>query len=653
MIAYDLHTIKAHPLAIRRIVLTNQSLRTLPSEIRSCVYLRELDLQQNQIVDLPPWIAELSDLQTVNLKTNQLTIVPAAVFKLPSLSWLNLSHNQIRKWETQTSIPSTLLHLNLSHNAIASIPPNVFEKARLQELFFQYNPLGLFPDLPSSKTSLQTLHLEQTRQKQVPQNVHTYQNLRVLHLAKNQITDRATPKRWPPRLEQLDLSKNQLKTVPKSLKTALYLRTLAINHNLIQQIQLPPLPWLSTLSATANGITTMPDKLTQNNRLASIDLSENPIQHWHQPSSAIYLRHLSLNRCAIRKLPVLPKSLRSLSLRHNPELRYLTFKGSENLKEIDLSYSSFEGFKPIKNQDFQALEELSVYQTPFAQHPIPEQLLEAPNLRKIRGIANTTARDHFLELMTYSRTATLDLQERQSLWAFSLSNNQTDLPTNWLTLRKILRSHYTRLGYPCLELVVDRFGVPPDVRLLQTKGVYFFGKQPVSITQIEGELTALQIPVKESGVWVFGSLPFDLLPANPPKEVMTSSTFFQFLRSIRYTSENHQLTSEDRSSLRHLLWSASPINQQIGLHIISGLSNPEHYLPELIIQWKRTEDANLRKKIRRLLARYLQASDQSMLEHRVLFSRPLPYLAFRQKMIQLTSNISITMVEALDALSEF
>jgi hypothetical protein len=78
-----------------QIYLSNNSLRSLPSEIWSLKHLRVLSLRNNKLIELSPAIGQLSSLRELNLASNRLTWLPYEILGLLSplgnLDQLNLT----------------------------------------------------------------------------------------------------------------------------------------------------------------------------------------------------------------------------------------------------------------------------------------------------------------------------------------------------------------------------------------------------------------------------------------------------------------------------------------------------------------------------------------------------------------------------------
>ena len=213
------------------------------SSLRGLVNLREIDLSDNRLAALPANVFDFSQkLEKILLQNNSLTALPSNLFSaLKDLHLINLSRNSI----TSQALPSfadlkKLKILDLSHNSIAEIDTAMF----------------------ASLSSLQILNLKGNSLKSIPSGVFAFQsNLKMLTLSRNQITGMDKDAfvgltsltslsldhnsiqhllddqlRDSPALEDLSFNSNQLRKVPKTVRSLLKLRTLDLGENKIARL---------------------------------------------------------------------------------------------------------------------------------------------------------------------------------------------------------------------------------------------------------------------------------------------------------------------------------------------------------------------------------------------------------------------------------
>eukprot|EP00074_Homo_sapiens_P102730 XP_016882802.1 podocan-like protein 1 isoform X12 [Homo sapiens] len=225
-------------------------------------------------------------------------------------------------WLTTRSV---YLHNNQLSNA--GLPPDAFRGSEaIATLSLSNNQLSYLP--PSLPPSLERLHLQNNLISKVPRGALSRQTqLRELYLQHNQLTDSgldATTFSKLHSLEYLDLSHNQLTTVPAGLP-----RTLAILHlgrNRIRQVE----------AARLHGARGLRYLLLQHNQLGSSGLPAGALR----PLRGLHTLHLYGNGLD-RVPPALPRRLRALVLPHNhvAALGARDLVATPGLTELNLAYN--------------------------------------------------------------------------------------------------------------------------------------------------------------------------------------------------------------------------------------------------------------------------------------------------------------------------
>uniref|UniRef100_A0A2K6S857 Podocan like 1 n=1 Tax=Saimiri boliviensis boliviensis TaxID=39432 RepID=A0A2K6S857_SAIBB len=225
---------------------------------------------------------------------------------------LSLQNNQLQELPyNELSRLSGLRTLNLHNNLISSegLPDEAFESlTQLQHIYVAQNKNNLISKVPRGALSRQT-------------------QLRELYLQHNQLTDSgldATTFSKLHSLEYLDLSNNQLTTVPAGLP-----RTLAILHlgrNRIRQVE----------AARLHGARGLRYLLLQHNQLGSSGLPAGALR----PLRGLHTLHLYGNGLD-HVPPALPRRLRALVLPHNrvAALGPRDLTATPGLAELNLAYN--------------------------------------------------------------------------------------------------------------------------------------------------------------------------------------------------------------------------------------------------------------------------------------------------------------------------
>ncbi|NBV85636.1 MAG: leucine-rich repeat domain-containing protein, partial [Verrucomicrobia bacterium] len=85
------------PRHLRWLVLTDNQLSEIPSELGACSSLQKLMLAGNQIHTLPRELANCGALELLRIASNQLTELPDWLLQLPRLAWLAFSANPLQR----------------------------------------------------------------------------------------------------------------------------------------------------------------------------------------------------------------------------------------------------------------------------------------------------------------------------------------------------------------------------------------------------------------------------------------------------------------------------------------------------------------------------------------------------------------------------
>ncbi|EKX33575.1 hypothetical protein GUITHDRAFT_120214 [Guillardia theta CCMP2712] len=81
------------PVALKSLVLTDNSLRNLPSSIGKLTELQKIMLSNNKLSSLPSELALCKKLELIRLSKNELKSIPKEIFDLPSLAWFAIGSN--------------------------------------------------------------------------------------------------------------------------------------------------------------------------------------------------------------------------------------------------------------------------------------------------------------------------------------------------------------------------------------------------------------------------------------------------------------------------------------------------------------------------------------------------------------------------------
>lgn len=309
-----------------------------------------------------------------------------------AITTLSLSSNQLRY--LPASLPASLERLHLQNNLISKVPRGALSlQTQLRELYLQHNQLtdsGLDATTFSKLSSLEYLDLSHNQLATVPEGLPG--NLTILHLGRNCIRHvEAVRLHKAKGLRYLLLQHNKLEAsaLPAgTLRPLRALHTLHLYGNRLERVP-PALPrHLQALVMPHNRVAALGARdLVSARALTELNLAYNRLASAHVHPRAFRrlraLRSLDLAGNQLSRLPEgLPASLRSLRLQRN-QLRILEpeqLAGLNKLRELNLAHNRLRvgDIEPGAWHELQALQvlDLSHNELSFVPPDLPEALEE-------------------------------------------------------------------------------------------------------------------------------------------------------------------------------------------------------------------------------------------------------------------------------------
>jgi Leucine-rich repeat (LRR) protein len=184
--------------------LWKKGLGKVPDSVWERTELETLVLADNELREVSPRIGALTKLRMLDLGHNQLTSVPDSLGDLPALTdFLYLHDNRLASLPPGLGRLALLRYLNISQNLFEELPACVQAMTGLLELRAEGNRLAVFPEWRFPR--LRELHLRDNRLRSLPSSIGDLAELRQIDLRGNPLEHLPEEVLSLPRLEKLDL----------------------------------------------------------------------------------------------------------------------------------------------------------------------------------------------------------------------------------------------------------------------------------------------------------------------------------------------------------------------------------------------------------------------------------------------------------------
>ncbi|CAO3685178.1 unnamed protein product [Rhizopus stolonifer] len=235
---FDLSSSQNGVIMLRRRRLNNEQLAT--------------EFDSNKLIFLPQPIAHLTQLRILNITSNQLTEISTELFDLEHLQVLNLSQNQIKSipQEMPDRLPN-LVALRIAANQIDELPSSIDQWTHMRHLqlgsVYGGNQLKQLPESITNMVRLEELDVSSNQLRSLPDHF-VIPTLTTLNLSNNHLDYIPKSVAHCSRLKSLNLSKNHLASLPSALMNLQQLELFDISQNLLC---IMPAGILEKMSSTA------------------------------------------------------------------------------------------------------------------------------------------------------------------------------------------------------------------------------------------------------------------------------------------------------------------------------------------------------------------------------------------------------------------
>nr|XP_015209710.1 PREDICTED: PH domain leucine-rich repeat-containing protein phosphatase 1 [Lepisosteus oculatus] len=427
------------------------------SELQRFSKLKSLNLSNNHLGDFPVAICDIPTLTEVNLSCNCLSAVHAAVGTMHNLQTFLLDGNFLHSLPDELGDLQHLSYLGLSFNEFAEVPSVLERLTAMEKLCMSGNNLNtlnlqmlrllsikhvdlrlnkicrVIPEEPEFLRHITHLDLRDNQLQEVDATVFT--KLEVVHCERNQLTTlkvngcllkglyASTNKLSqlevypvPCNLTFMDVSRNQLESLPEWVGESKKLEVLDIGHNQICElpVRLFCNSSLRKLLAGHNQLRRLPERL-ERTQLEVLDVQHNQLQ---ELPSNLFLKADSL-RClnaSANKLEMLPPS--SLSEESHSILQelYLTnnrltdkcvplLTGHCHLRVLHMAYNYLQSFPASKMAKLEELDEVDLSGNKLKA--IPTTIMNCRRMHTV--IAHSNCIEVFPEVMQLMEMKCVDL----------------------------------------------------------------------------------------------------------------------------------------------------------------------------------------------------------------------------------------------------
>ena len=173
-----------------------EKLTSMNPGIGQLEHLLRLSYMHNSLDSLPTEIGRVQSLKYFDLSCNKLSSLPRELYLLSSLQTLVLARNELNdeSFPDLQSAPNPILpmlrHVNLSHNKLTKIPEFVSCADQVTELFASDNEIGTISSDLLLKGHLRVLDLSRNQLSSLPYEITGLKKLKSFEVKENPIKDK-------------------------------------------------------------------------------------------------------------------------------------------------------------------------------------------------------------------------------------------------------------------------------------------------------------------------------------------------------------------------------------------------------------------------------------------------------------------------------
>lgn len=240
--------------------------------------LTTIDLSNNSISSLPDELGSLTKLTSLNLCDNNINAVPDSCYLLTELTDLNLAGNSITSLSDKIGYLVKLKMLNLSGNALTGLPATLWDLTELTTLSMSGNAIGTLSDEIGNLTKLTDLDISSASLTAIPASIGNLTNLVNLNASNNSIGFMPSTYGTLTQLKNFNFKHNAITYLPYAAAQGWgAVETLDLSENQLASlpVSVGSLAKVKSFNLSNNNLSILPDALTGLVTLQDLNLSNN------------------------------------------------------------------------------------------------------------------------------------------------------------------------------------------------------------------------------------------------------------------------------------------------------------------------------------------------------------------------------------------